>query len=122
MNKKLRLIGLGVASVATVALLSGCTVSSGDPASTAPATSAVDEKFIVGIAGANYAIESARAQYEALAAGLTGTSPAFSNAKARRMLGWRPAHHWRDELPGPSDPQTRKDAPAWTSTASSSSR
>lgn len=48
-----------------------------------------------------------------LAAGLTGTAPAFSNAKARRMLGWRPAHTWRGELgeseqSSPSDP-ARKD-------------
>jgi UDP-glucose 4-epimerase len=70
-----------------------------------------------------------------IAAVLTGTSPAFSNAKARRVLGWRPNHTWRDELVGadqtPADQaiadqtradQTRKDAPAWTSTASSSSR
>ncbi len=35
---------------------------------------------------------------EALAAGLTGDSPAFSNAKARRVLGWRPQHHWRTAL------------------------
>lgn len=35
---------------------------------------------------------------EQLAAGLTGTSPAFSNAKARRLLGWRPSHTWRSEL------------------------
>jgi len=35
---------------------------------------------------------------EQLAADLTGTSPAFSNAKARRLLGWRPAHTWRSEL------------------------
>ncbi|WP_405374125.1 MULTISPECIES: NAD-dependent epimerase/dehydratase family protein [unclassified Microbacterium] len=35
---------------------------------------------------------------DALAAGLTGTSPAFSTAKAERMLGWRPAHRWQDEL------------------------
>ncbi|WP_194396599.1 NAD-dependent epimerase/dehydratase family protein [Microbacterium atlanticum] len=33
-----------------------------------------------------------------LAAGLTGSAPAFSNAKARRVLGWRPAHSWRGEL------------------------
>jgi|GEM_PF-48336 len=33
-----------------------------------------------------------------LAAVLTGTTPAFSNAKARRVLGWRPAHSWRGEL------------------------
>ena len=44
---------------------------------------------------------------EVLAAGLTGTLPAFSNAKARRVLGWRPEHTWRDELV-PAD-QTRKD-------------
>ena len=79
MNKKLRLIGLGVATVATAALLSGCTVSSGEPASSA---SADDEKLVVGIAGANYAIESARAQYEALAAGLIerGIEPKFLDA------------------------------------------
>lgn len=35
---------------------------------------------------------------EELAAGLTGTAPAFSNAKARRLLGWRPAHTWRSAL------------------------
>lgn len=35
---------------------------------------------------------------EQLAADLTGTSPAFSNAKARRLLGWRPCHTWRSEL------------------------
>ena len=29
---------------------------------------------------------------------LTGTSPAFSNAKAKRLLGWRPRHDWRSEL------------------------
>ena len=37
-----------------------------------------------------------------LAAGLTGTAPAFSNAKARRVLGWRPAHTWRGELDEPA--------------------
>ncbi|MGA7147297.1 MAG: NAD(P)-dependent oxidoreductase [Microbacterium sp.] len=47
-----------------------------------------------------------------LAAGLTGASPAFSNAKARRVLGWRPAHTWRDELAAAATTataQTRKD-------------
>ncbi len=29
---------------------------------------------------------------------LVGTAPAFSSAKAERMLGWRAAHSWRDEL------------------------
>lgn len=33
-----------------------------------------------------------------LAAGLTGTAPAFSIAKARDILGWRPEHSWRTEL------------------------
>jgi nucleoside-diphosphate-sugar epimerase len=33
-----------------------------------------------------------------VAAPLAGTSPAFSNAKARRLLGWAPAHTWRSEL------------------------
>jgi nucleoside-diphosphate-sugar epimerase len=50
---------------------------------------------------------------EQLAAGLTGTAPAFSNAKARAVLGWRPAHSWRTELaetaPAESHPHPRKD-------------
>lgn len=46
---------------------------------------------------------------EELAAGLTGTAPAFSNAKARRMLGWRPAHSWRGEL-GESDTDPRSSS------------
>jgi nucleoside-diphosphate-sugar epimerase len=33
-----------------------------------------------------------------LAAVLTGTAPAFSTAKARRLLGWRPERSWRTEL------------------------
>lgn len=32
------------------------------------------------------------------AAELTGTAPAFSSAKARRLLGWRPTRTWRTEL------------------------
>lgn len=35
---------------------------------------------------------------EELAAGLTGTRPAFSSAKAARLLGWKPEHDWRTEL------------------------
>ena len=35
---------------------------------------------------------------EALSAGLTGTSPAFSIAKARELLGWHPRRTWRTEL------------------------
>lgn len=33
-----------------------------------------------------------------LASGLTGTAPAFSSAKAARVLGWRPSRRWRTEL------------------------
>jgi nucleoside-diphosphate-sugar epimerase len=29
---------------------------------------------------------------------LTGSSPAFSSAKAERLLGWRPTRNWRSEL------------------------
>ncbi|WP_104140739.1 NAD(P)-dependent oxidoreductase [Arthrobacter sp. ZGTC131] len=36
-----------------------------------------------------------------LAAGLTGTSPAFSIAKARELLGWEPRRSWRTELAEP---------------------
>lgn len=35
---------------------------------------------------------------DALAAGLTGTSPAFSIAKAQTVLGWTPQRSWRTEL------------------------
>jgi UDP-glucose 4-epimerase len=35
---------------------------------------------------------------EALSAGLTGTSPAFSIAKAQELLGWQPTRSWRSEL------------------------
>jgi nucleoside-diphosphate-sugar epimerase len=35
---------------------------------------------------------------EALSAGLTGTSPAFSIAKAQELLGWQPTRSWRTEL------------------------
>ncbi|SDJ55076.1 NAD-dependent epimerase/dehydratase family protein [Nonomuraea jiangxiensis] len=35
---------------------------------------------------------------EPFAAGLTGTTPAFSTAKAERLLGWRPKRSWRTEL------------------------
>ncbi|MEV7133889.1 NAD(P)-dependent oxidoreductase [Arthrobacter sp. NPDC093128] len=40
-----------------------------------------------------------------LAAGLTGTSPAFSITKARELLGWEPTRSWRTELSGPNDVQ-----------------
>jgi UDP-glucose 4-epimerase len=35
---------------------------------------------------------------EAVSAGLTGTSPAFSIAKAQDLLGWQPRRSWRTEL------------------------
>ncbi|MFI7460621.1 NAD-dependent epimerase/dehydratase family protein [Nonomuraea sp. NPDC049646] len=35
---------------------------------------------------------------EELAAALTGTAPAFSTDKARRLLGWEPKRSWRTEL------------------------
>ena len=35
---------------------------------------------------------------EALSAGLAGTSPAFSIAKAQELLGWHPTRSWRTEL------------------------
>lgn len=38
---------------------------------------------------------------EQLAAGLTGDAPAFSIAKAERLLGWRPTRSWRTELSAP---------------------
>ncbi|MET2010803.1 NAD(P)-dependent oxidoreductase [Microbacterium chocolatum] len=51
---------------------------------------------------------------DALAAELTGTMPAFSSAKAERMLGWRPTRSWRTELAASdsSPPASRKDVPA----------
>lgn len=42
---------------------------------------------------------------EELAAGLTGTAPAFSIDKAREVLGWEPVRGWRTELQeGAGDP------------------
>lgn len=38
-----------------------------------------------------------------LAAGLTGTHPAFSIEKAGRLLGWKPRRTWRSELVVPAD-------------------
>ena len=34
----------------------------------------------------------------AAAAALTGHAPAFSNALAKRLLGWQPQHDWRSEI------------------------
>lgn len=49
---------------------------------------------------------------EELASALTGTAPAFSNAKARRLLGWRPAHSWRGELGERTTSSSAEDASA----------
>ncbi|APF34149.1 NAD-dependent epimerase/dehydratase family protein [Microbacterium paludicola] len=50
---------------------------------------------------------------EEVAAVLTGTTPAFSNEKARRLLDWAPRHSWRDALTEEhSLSDTRKDVPA----------
>lgn len=43
---------------------------------------------------------------EALTAGLTDTSPAFSIGKARALLGWSPRRTWRSELTPPFDGDT----------------
>jgi UDP-glucose 4-epimerase len=43
----------------------------------------------------------------ALAAHLTGTSPAFSIEKARKLLGWKPRRSWRHELQ--TDPSRLND-------------
>lgn len=54
----------------------------------------------------------------AAASELTGTAPAFSNEKAKRMLGFSPRHRWRDELADTPDDSadggalTRTDVPA----------
>ncbi|SDQ30190.1 NAD(P)-dependent oxidoreductase [Microbacterium sp. cf332] len=49
---------------------------------------------------------------EHVAAVLTGTTPAFSNAKARRLLDWVPRHSWRNSLvEEPARTDTRKDVP-----------
>ncbi|TQJ30074.1 NAD(P)-dependent oxidoreductase [Microbacterium sp. SLBN-146] len=44
---------------------------------------------------------------DVVAQALTGTTSAFSSAKARRLLGWQPAHSWRTELA-----HERSDVPA----------
>lgn len=46
----------------------------------------------------------------ATAAVLTGSASAFSNAKARRLLGWTPTHSWRTEIAAASS--DRKHATA----------
>lgn len=40
---------------------------------------------------------------------LTGSTPAFANAKAKRLLGWHPQHSWRSEL-RPSDQRSQVGA------------
>ncbi|ROP49143.1 MULTISPECIES: NAD(P)-dependent oxidoreductase [unclassified Rathayibacter] len=50
-----------------------------------------------------------------LAAPLVGTSPAFSSAKAERLLGWRAKRSWRSEL---IDPRTDSAPPAGSASRS----
>lgn len=63
-----------------------------------------------------------------LAAGLTGTSPAFSITKARELLGWEPKRSWRTELappltaPSPSRPSLNDETPAVLVTAGTGSK
>lgn len=60
-----------VLALASVLALTSCSVSATPAGEESPGTAPdSDGTYVVGIAGANYAIESARAQYEALAAGL----------------------------------------------------
>lgn len=54
---------------------------------------------------------------EEVAAALTGTTPAFTSAKAGRLLGWHPSRSWRDELAAADaraagSPDSRKDTAA----------
>ncbi|UKA63268.1 NAD-dependent epimerase/dehydratase family protein [Arthrobacter sp. FW306-04-A] len=49
---------------------------------------------------------------EGLSAGLTGTSPAFSIAKAQELLGWHPRRSWRTELTTPIPPNDKTPAMA----------
>lgn len=73
------------ASAAALLLLTACaeetTTAADKPSSVASGSS--QESFTVGIAGANYAIEGARAQYEALAAGLKEQDIKFTFSDAK---------------------------------------
>ncbi len=84
MNISMRHLSGGAALVLAATLLAGCTVSTSSetPAETPATGEETKESYTVGIAGANYAIESARAQYEAVAAGLIerGHKPVFLDA------------------------------------------
>lgn len=54
---------------------------------------------------------------EILAAGLTGTSPAFSIGKARDLLGWEPKRSWRTELKSQTNLNDETSAPLVTAGA-----
>jgi UDP-glucose 4-epimerase len=56
---------------------------------------------------------------ETLAAGLTGTAPAFSIAKARELLGWEPRRSWRTELTTAANLNDGTSAPLVTAGAGS---
>jgi nucleoside-diphosphate-sugar epimerase len=56
---------------------------------------------------------------ETLAASLTGTTPAFSIAKARDLLGWEPRRSWRTELTTAANLNDGTSAPLVTAGAGS---
>ena len=56
---------------------------------------------------------------ETVAASLTGTSPAFSIAKARDLLGWEPRRSWRTELTTAANLNDETSAPLVTAGAGS---
>ncbi|NNC12788.1 NAD(P)-dependent oxidoreductase [Planctomonas sp. JC2975] len=74
------------------------------------------QTFIVGAADAlaRRPLAELMPQYWPAAAeasgGLTGTAPAFSIEKARRLLGWEPRHDWRTELELSMSPAERRSA------------
>ncbi|HET9874084.1 MAG TPA: NAD(P)-dependent oxidoreductase [Propionibacteriaceae bacterium] len=47
----------------------------------------------------------------AAAGALTGTAPAFSNARAKRLLDWHPQYNWRDELVVSTGEETAAEHP-----------
>jgi ribose transport system substrate-binding protein len=65
-----RHFGGSAAAVAVLLLTGACSVSTASDDNSAGSSTSANGTYTVGIAGANYAIESARAQYESLAAGL----------------------------------------------------
>lgn len=85
MKRRKSILGLGSVAVTAALLLAGCSTAAEETApeeTTTEEATTETETYTVGIAGANYAIEAARAQYESLAAGLIerGMEPVFLDA------------------------------------------